>query len=162
MIVEFTPDELRMWAHRGVDRRCSAIEAGRKGAHGFNRDDFWQIDIEGLLAEAAVAKAVGVYYAPITGALDTTLGDILPGVQIRSTKYDSGSLLVHDSDHDDHRFILVTGASGKYRIAGWCYGREGKDKKFWKTYKGRSCYWVPQNALRVFRPKAMRTFGEQA
>lgn len=159
MIVEFTPDELRMWAHRGVDRRCSAIESGRKGAHGFNRDDFWQIDIEGLLAEAAVAKALGCYYAPVTGSLDTTLGDILPGVQIRSTKYDSGSLLVHDSDHDDHRFILVVGASGKYRIAGWLRGEDGKKKKFWKTYKGRGCYWVPQTALRQFRPKAMREHG---
>ena len=162
MIVEFTPDELRMWAHRGVDRRCSAIEAGRSGAHGFNRDDFWQIDIEGLLAEAAVAKALSVYYAPITGSLDTTLGDVLPGVQVRSTKYDSGHLLVHDTDHDDHRFILVVGGSGKYRIAGWLRAIDGKKPKFKKTHKGRTAYWVPQHALRQFKPKAMQRFADDS
>jgi len=154
--VSFTPDELRMWAHRGCDRRCSAIEKGRKGAHGFNRDDFWQIDIEGLLAEAAVAKALGIYYAPVTGALDTSLGDVLPGVQVRSTKYLTGNLLMHDSDADDHKFILVVGGSGEYRLAGWILGKRGKLKKYIKSNKGRSAYWVPQEDLVPFDPDEFR------
>ena len=155
MEINFSPDEIRQWAHRGVDRRCSAIEKGRKGAHGFNRDDFWQIDIEGLLAEAAVARGLGVYFCPTTGELDTDRGDIAPGLQVRSTKYPTGSLLVHDSDADDSKFILVTGASGQYNIRGWILGKNGKQKKFIKTYKGRTCYWVPQSALKPFTRKAI-------
>ena len=96
LLVEFTSDELRRWAYSGVDRRISAMAKNRKGAHGFNRTDFWEIDIEGLCAEAAVAKAFSVHYSPVTGALDTRIGDVLHGVQVRSTKYDTGSLLVHD------------------------------------------------------------------
>lgn len=156
MNVEFTPDELRMWALCGVQRRVSAVEAGRKGAHGFNRDDFWQLDIEGLLAEAAVAKALNVYYAPVTGALDTALGDVLPGVQVRSTKYDSGHLLIHKTDADDDRFVLVVGGNGKYRICGWIRGSEAKVKDNWRTEKGRSAFWIPQAKLRPFKPKAMK------
>lgn len=150
MIVTFTPDEMRRWAYAGVDRRVSAIEKGRRGAHGFNRDDFWQLDVEGMLAEAAVARALGVFFSPVTGHLDTALGDVIPGVQVRSTKYKSGSLLVHDSDADDDRFLLVTGSSGTYHLAGWIMGSKGKLKKFIKEYKGRSAYWVPQSALTPF------------
>ncbi len=151
MNIELTPVEMRMWAYQGVDRRISAVVKGRKGAHGFNRDDFWQLDIEGLLAEAAVAKALGVYFAPITGALDTTLGDVLPGVQVRSTKYKDGSLLLHATDSDDDRFILVTGAQGKYSLAGWCFGAHGKKQEYNRQYKGRWAYWVDQSVLSPFQ-----------
>jgi hypothetical protein len=151
MDVTFDFDEIRRWAYAGVDRRVSALQKGRKGAHGFNRSDFWQLDVEGLLAEAAVAKALGLYYAPVTGELDTLLGDVMQGVQVRSTKYLSGSLLVHKTDADDDKFLLVVGASGKYRIAGWIFGRDGKKREFSKTYKGRTAFWVPQEALVPFR-----------
>lgn len=150
MRIEFTHDEIRRWAYAGVDRRVSAMAAGRKGAHGFNRDDFWQLDLEGLLAEAAVAKALGVYFSPVTGQLDTTLGDVLPGLQVRSTKYKSGSLLVHERDPDDDRFLLVVGAQGVYDIPGWIHGRDGKKPEFWKVYKDRGAFWVPQAALQPF------------
>lgn len=156
MIVEFTTDELRHLAYRGVDRRVSAIERGRAGAHGFNRDDFWQLDVEGLLAEAAVAKALGVYYSPVTGSLDTELGDVLPGVQVRSTKYDSGHLLIHKTDSDTDRFVLVCGAAPRYRICGWIRGQDGKREGFWKTHRGRSAFWVPQEKLREFKPAGMK------
>jgi hypothetical protein len=148
--IEFTHDEIRRWAYAGVDRRVSAMQKQRRGAHGFNRDDFWQLDLEGLLAEAAVAKALGIYYAPITGALDTDLGDVLPGIQVRSTKYKSGSLLVHKTDADDDRFVLVTGAQGVYDIPGWITGADGKREDYWKVYKTRGAYWVPQDALKPF------------
>lgn len=150
MNIIFTPDEMRRWAYAGVDRRVSAVEKNRKGAHGFNRDDFWQLDVEGLLAEAAVAKALGVYYSPVTGALDTALGDVVPGLQVRSTKYPSGSLLVHKTDADADRFVLVTGAQGKYKVCGSIYGAAAKRQDFWRVHKDRGAYWVPQSALRPF------------
>lgn len=151
MRVDLTHEEIRRWAYAGVDRRVSAMQHNRKGAHGFNRSDFWQLDVEGLLAEAAVAKAMGVWYAPITGSLDTHEGDVRAGVQVRSTKYLTGSLLIHDSDPDHDKFVLVTGQNGAYNLAGWIYGHEGKLKKYTKTYKGRTAYWVPQKALRPFK-----------
>jgi hypothetical protein len=152
--VSLTPQELRLAATCGVERRLSAMEKGRQGAHGFDRDDFWGIDIEGLAAEWAVAKALGVYYSPVVGHLDTDEGDVIPGVQVRSSKHAAAHLLMHKTDHDEHRFILVTGACGHYRIAGWVYGVEGKEDRFWREYRGRTAYWVPQNALRTFEPKA--------
>ena len=157
MQIEFTPDELRKWARAGVDRRVNAIEKQRRGAHGFNRKDFWQLDIEGVLAEAAVAKALGLdEWEPVVGQLDTELGDVMSGLQVRSTWYAKGNLLIHETDADDDKFVLVTGAAPTYMIRGWCHGRDGKKPELWKTVsKGqtsRSAYWVPQDKLARFLP----------
>jgi hypothetical protein len=141
-----------MAAMSGVERRLSAMAKQRKGAHGFDRDDFWGIDIEGLAAEWAVAKALGLYYEPVVGHLDTELGDVAPGVQVRSSKHAGAHLLIHKSDSDTDRFILVTGLCGDYTIRGWEYGGDAKEDKFWRSHQGRSAFWVPQSALRPFEP----------
>jgi hypothetical protein len=146
-VIVLERDELRHAALVGIDRRLDSIAKGRRGNHGFDRDDFWRIDIEGAAAEAAVAKFLGVPYAPDTTKLDSKTGDVQGGYQVRSTKYDSGSMLVHNSDADDHVFILVTGENGKYKLRGWRYARDCKHPKLWKDYKGRGSYWVPQSML---------------
>ena len=149
MRVAFTAEELIEYGTHGVARCAFALEKGRQGAHGFDRhDERWQIDVEGVLTEAAAAKALGLPYSPTVGELDTSVGDIGPTLQVRGTKYPKGSLLMHDKDVDDHSYILVTGRYGVYDVRGWIYGREGKHKPFWKDYKGRGAYWVPQEKLR--------------
>lgn len=149
MRVALTPEEMIRFAGAGVARCANALEKRRVGAHGFDRNyERWQIDCEGVLAEAAAAKALGLPYEPVVDELDTLEGDIGPGLQVRGTKYASGSLLVHDKDVDDHRVILVTGIYGVYDIRGWIWAREGKKKALWKEYKGRGAYWVPQAKLR--------------
>jgi hypothetical protein len=153
MNVRLTASELRLAATNGVERRIQALSKNRKGAHGFNREEVWDIDIEGLAAELVVAKALGVYYVPVVGQLDTDLGDVMPGVQVRSSKHPNAHLLLHKSDADDDRFVLVTGSSGNYTIRGWCYGHEGKALEYWRSFQGRTAYWVPQSVLRKFQPK---------
>lgn len=148
MRIALTDEEMEFCVMSGGRRTINALSRGRRGAHGFNRDfERWQIDIEGVMTEMAAAKALGLTYTPTVGRLDSDEGDVGPGLQVRGTKYATGSLLVHDSDHDDHRFILVTGIYGVYDIRGWIFARDGKDKKLWKEYKGRGAYWVPQAKL---------------
>lgn len=145
-MIQLDATELRAAAVAGIERRISAMGKSRRGAHGFDRDDFWRIDIEGCAAEAAVAKFLGVPFDPIVGALDTKIGDVA-SFQVRSTKYTTGCLLVHDGDPDDHVYILVTGEQGKYNLRGWRYARDCKQPQLWKVYKGRGSYWVPQEML---------------
>jgi hypothetical protein len=144
-----TTEEIIRFGGAGVARCANALEKRRSGAHGFNRDnERWQIDVEGLLAEAAAAKALGLPYEPTVGELDTHLGDIGPRLQVRSTKYPTGSLLIHDKDADRDKFILVTGIYGVYDIRGWIYGEEGKFDKYKKQHGGRWAYWIGQHLLR--------------
>lgn len=148
MRIALTNDERKKYAMVGVHRRSNALERGRKGAHGFNRDNVgWQIDCEAAMAEYAAAKALGVTYSPVDDALDTHLGDIGRHLQIRSTQYNTGSLLVHDRDPEDDYFILVTGQDGVYDIRGWIQAKHAKQPAWWKVYKGRGAYWVGQQHL---------------
>jgi hypothetical protein len=149
MRIAFTSEEMIRYGTLGLSRCAYALEDRRQGAHGFDRhDERWQIDVEGVLTEAAAAKALGLPYEPVVGELDTLWGDIAAGIQVRGTKYPKGSLLVHDKDPDDHAYVLVTGKYGVYDIRGWIFAREGKVKELWKEHKNRGAYWVPQDRLR--------------
>ena len=149
MRVELTTEEMRRYGAAGVARTANAFEKRRGGAHGFDRNfERWQIDVEGVLTEAAAAKALGLSYEPVVGQLDTMFGDIGPGLQVRGTKYSNGSLLIHDKDVDDHVFILVTGIYGVYEVRGWILAKDAKLPQLWKMYKGRGAFWVGQNWLK--------------
>ena len=153
-IVELEWDDVYTYACKGVERRIDSLKKNRKGNHGFDREyEAWSIDVEGMLAEAAVAQAIGVVHAPVVGTLDTERGDVGPGLQVRSTRYgfdraNVGCLLLHDSDSDTDKFILACGSNGTYRIPGWIEGVHGKQSAFIKHNKGRWAYWVPQSALK--------------
>jgi hypothetical protein len=148
MRVALTTEEMIEYGAAGIARCANAMAKQRQGAHGFNRNfERWQIDVEALLSEYAAAKALGLPYTPVVGRLDTFEGDIGPGLQVRSTKYNSGSLLVHDRDPMDDYFILVTGLYGVYDIRGWIQAKHAKQPQLWKVYKGRGAFWVPQSML---------------
>jgi hypothetical protein len=92
----------------------------------------------------------------VVGELDTEQGDIAPKIQVRSTRYDTGHLLLHESDIPDHVFVLVCGLAPKFRLAGWTTPKVSRKPDFWKVYKGRGAYWVPQDALSPVRKSFVR------
>lgn len=148
MQVVLSLSELREAARAGIERRLSALEKGRRGAHGFNRDyEAWSIDIEGLAAEMAAAKGLGLPYTPMVGDLDTDIGDVAPGLQVRSTRYESGHLLLHETDLPHHVFILVVGQAPNFRLAGWTTPAASRTPERWREEKGRGAYWVAQDEL---------------
>ena len=98
------------------------------------------------MAEAALAKALGVYWCGtgVRGATD--VGD----VDVRATANDNYSLIVHDHDPDERVIFLLTGKNGVYTIRGWMRAIDAKKPQYWKdpTGKSRPAYFVPQHALK--------------
>jgi hypothetical protein len=142
-----TPAEIMQAAQAGVMRRVFAIRNGVKPGHGYDDANPWQIDIEGALAECAVAKRLGRYW-PGKGVIKAS--DVGGNLQVRSTPYSGGHLIVNPTDPDDEVFIFVTGGNGTYCIRGWMYGRDCKRPEWWRELKsgsGRMAYAVPQEAL---------------
>jgi hypothetical protein len=140
-----------MAANAGVQRNLQALARGRAAAHGFTdkAGAGWAIDIEGACAELAVAKAVGTYWEPVWERTDRQRDDV-EGWQIRSTPRANGCLIVHPSDPDDARFVLVTGTVPTFTIVGWLYGWEAKSDEFWRDPgTGRPAYFVPAARLRA-------------
>lgn len=147
MEVTLTPEEMLQASVTGARRRILALEQGRKDRYGWGNMDYWGIDIEGCLAELAAAKAMGLYWGGISDSARDE-GDI-NGIEVRSTKYKKGSLILHPDDPDERVFILVVGAAPEYNVAGWIRAKHGKKDKWWQErQKGRPCYFVPQDALK--------------
>lgn len=104
----------------------------------------WDIDIEGAMAEMAVAKATGMYFEP---ELDK-FGDADVGqLHVRHTVLPDGCLIIRPDDPEG-RYCLVTGQLGRYRIVGCIDSVEARQDIWMRAPQGRPAAWfVPQSAL---------------
>lgn len=107
----------------------------------------WGSHIEGAIAEALVAKATQQYWPGATKSFQQ-YRDVGP-YEVRQTKYKNGCLLLHPTDPDDAKFVLVVGNFPDMEIVGWIWGKTGKHPDYW-TEEQRPCYRVPQTALEPY------------
>ena len=146
-VVTLTWSELRSAAMVGVTRRVQDMAKGLKDAHGASDGDRWDRDIEGAAGEMAFAKWANMFWS---GALGDLKADDVGDVQIRTSAYASGRLILHPADPDDRIFVLVTGIGPRYTLRGWLHANEGKAPHFWQdpTGKNRHAFFVPGASLR--------------
>ena len=155
MEVNLTFFEVYLAAQAGAMRRIEAIKKGRPDKYGEPSSPLWDVDIESCCAEMAVAKTTGFYWSPAVNDPKTLPGDVGP-IQVRSTSYKSGHLLLHKADDDAQIFVLAIGRSEKWNIAGWLHARDGKKKEYWREDvrdskgKVRPAFFVPQTSLNQF------------
>jgi hypothetical protein len=139
--------EVVVAAFSGLQRHVECLQQGRTPMYGLGRDEqTWDHNINGAITEAAYAKAFDHY--PKRDAAPDTEGDLRNGTEIRGTMHADGCLILHDRDHDDRPYVLVTGRPPEFIVRGWLYGREGKQPAYWRADWRRPCYAVPQAALR--------------
>tara|TARA_R110002126_G_scaffold232283_3_gene376747 strand:+ start:151 stop:603 length:453 start_codon:yes stop_codon:yes gene_type:complete len=142
--IKLTNAEIIETAMSGVLRRMQRLKSGYAYAHGLKRGNDWQLMIEGCLTERAVAKHLRLHWGGCGQINDVDVDT----VEVRSTPYKKGKLIVHKSDADNSKFYLVTGIDGDYVIHGWIWGRDAKNEKYWgELQPGRPSYNVPQNML---------------
>ena len=147
IITELDLYEIRVAAQVGLQRQLEDIHRNKKSYSGENKEGAWSRHIEGALSECALAKALNVYWNKRSYPLPD-VGD----VDCRCTPYQAGHLQIKRNDPDDRKFYLLIGINGKYRIAGWIWGQDGKKQEYWGS-KGEArdaCYWVPQEKLVPF------------
>ena len=142
-----TTSDLYFAAQAGIMRRISAIKKQRIEPFGTPSTDLWGIDIEACIAEYLVAKTLNMAWIPYRENPLEIQADVGTNIQIRSTKLQHGSLILHEEDKNDHFFFLVIGTGLDKCIAGWITGEDGKLRKYWQTKTGRPCYFVPQSHL---------------
>lgn len=143
MKIELTPWEIMTGAQVGVQRMVHATSNGWKHKHGADPTKGWQYNIEGALAEMALAKLLNRYW---TKGMPGD-ADIGQRIQVRTTHHLQGSLILHDSDPGDHIYALMVGFNGSYHYKGCILGYDGKVPANWQTRTGRPCYFVRQSCL---------------
>lgn len=143
-VIKLTGAEMQMAALVGTQRQLESLKLGHKHMYGAKNEDSWQMNIEGALGECALAKHLGVYWSKgAVGAPD--VGE----VDVRTTTHQDGRLILHDRDHDNRKYYLLTGINGEYVIRGWMWGKDGKNAKYKQDPQGtnRWAYFVPQADL---------------
>jgi len=145
-VMQLSPPEILIGAMAGVMRQTENIKLDRQPNHGDGGLNQWHMHVEGTLSEMALAKFLGVFWNGKGSFRDLDVGGL---VDVRSTAWDSGSLIAHDEDENERQLWLLTGIYGTYKVRGWIYAREAKNKElYWEEkQKGRPAYCVPQSHL---------------
>lgn len=112
----------------------------------FNNDHQWETDINGAMAELAVAKFYNVYWNPSVNV--GKLADV-GKIQVRSNTRSNGHLIIRKRDNDDEIFMLVICQNPEFTIVGWKLALEAKTPQFYRPENkfGVEAWWVDQENL---------------
>lgn len=171
-IVEMTWSEI---LHAGNWGFMMQVQNGKMGRHARYGGPNVETDciaalsagVWGAVGEAAFAKWAGVYWNGNIGDLSArdVQGVGRAGVQVRTRPngLDGMHLLLHPADRDEDVFVLIEAKPPQFRLAGWIYARDGKNREFWSDRPngggrgtGRFCFWIPE---RILRPMSELNFS---
>jgi hypothetical protein len=147
MKITLSASELLLSSGVGARRHAANLLAGRPDRHGAPQS--WDVHIEGACGECAAAKALNVYWPASVDFRERQAGDLPGGVEVRTTSHAGGSLILHEQDPGDRRYVLVVGRAPVFDVVGFIVGSEGRQAKWWKdpSNAGRWAYFAPSGAL---------------
>jgi hypothetical protein len=138
-----------MAALAGVDRRIRHLYRGSDDRHDApSLDSGWQLDVQSVIAEFAVAKALGWYWPGADDAYQGFHSGDVARLEVRSTSHLDGRLIVHDDDKDDAAYVLVVGLPPRLHLPGWIAGTDAKNHRYWNPAARTPAFFVPQTMLR--------------
>lgn len=147
VIVKLDEYELAHAAMAGCQRRIASIMRGRPQVYGADeRKNYWQIDIVGMIAEYAVAKAFDRHWQPATNQRLADLAGDVDVWQVRSTEHRTGHLFIHPDDKPAP-YILAIVADRHVLLAGWL---EKEQASVVGAMKSPDTWWVAQDSLWSF------------
>lgn len=134
----------------GTLRHYASVEAGHKHIAGFNseKNNSFLINIEGVPAEIAAAKALNMYFPASVNTFSAP--DIGDKYQVRYSMNHNYKLLIRPKDNPDEVFIFVTGVAPVLWVRGWIWGHEAKaNMKYQDAPNGRPPAWfIPASELK--------------
>ena len=138
-MVELTPPEMITAGMNGIMRRTKQI-----AVNSFSENHNWDSEIEGALAEAAVAKRLNLFNC---SSVDVFKGGDVDQFQVRSTRHDDGGLILRPGDVKEGTtgtiYILVTGQDGIYTLRGWSRDTDVCAEAYWHDVK-KPFWLMPQ------------------
>jgi hypothetical protein len=142
--VTLSPREIILAALIGSFMQARAIARGWKDR--VYKSD-WNVHIEGIAAEIAVAKALGIPYRPnLNGFKAPDVGDL----HVRWTTRSNGKLVIRPGDPDGI-YVLVTGQCPTFTVMGWIHSYDAKQPCYWRWLRYNRAWFIPQRVL-IRRP----------
>ena len=113
---------------------------------------------ESIAAEMAVAHYFGMIgFDPAMSRFKLT-ADVGAAIEVKWTRYDSGSLIIYESDRNSDVAVLVVGKCPKYRIAGWIPVSIAKRDRY--RHHSQPTWWINQNNLQPIENLYRSKYGE--
>jgi hypothetical protein len=113
---------------------------------------------ESIGDEYAVAKYFGIADFSAADSRFKRTADVGSIIEVKWTKYDSGSLIIYDTDRSTDIAILVTGKSPNYYLKGWIPIAVAKNQK-WRR-RDQPTYWVEQYHVHPIENLRRSSHGE--
>ena len=118
--------EVLYGAYVGVMRKVQSLKDGGLGSR--HSGNPWDRDIEGALAESAVAKALGIYFPASINTFKAP--DLGKNYQVKRTGDYNRCLIVRPGDNDDEIAILDVGKTADHELVGWLRQGDAKTDKY--------------------------------
>jgi hypothetical protein len=155
LIYRFTDEERDRAIRVGNARQEFHDRRSTPNAYGLNADwaESARINRVGALAELCVASWLGVaaQWVEVTEDYKALRGDVVPGLEVRSSSHPRSGVLLHPRDPDDRVFVGVRtnrANEGWVEFVGWIVAADGKVDRWWPgANPKRPCFMVPPEAL---------------
>lgn len=144
IIVTLNQYEMTHASLAGCQRRINSMGKRPQFYGAEDRKNFWEIDVIGMIAEMAVAKAFDLYWQPGTDKRLSELRGDVGEFQVRSTTHRTGHLFLHPNDKDANYFLAIV-KDNRVLLPGWIGKQEGLEVG---QLREHDTYWVSQDELR--------------
>lgn len=145
LTVTLTDEEIFLAMTHAVVRYTNRIRANSKTVN--EQEPSLEAHAIGAVSELAVAKALNKFFP--SGFRETDVGEY----EVRATTRKDGSLIIRECDSSAKRYILAIVDLPRVTIAGYIWGWDAKQEKYFRSPNGRpGAYFVPQSALKPFAP----------
>jgi hypothetical protein len=105
-------------------------------------------EVIGTLGELAVLDFFNVKRDPLVNTFHSA-ADVLDDIEVRSTNYRTGHLILRHHDIVDRKYVFCTVGYDAVRIIGWKNGKDGMTNQYYRSEdKTKSLYKNP----RVLKP----------
>ena len=120
------------------DTRSGAYEAAESG---LSLHEFIAQDAAATGSEWAVAKVLGYDFDPYL-VKGKRIADVGKNIEVKSTKYLTGHLIIQEIDRTEDIAVLVLNKSPEYTVVGCLPIAWAKNERF--RHKVQANWWIPQ------------------
>jgi hypothetical protein len=148
--MKITVNENDAWRAAGVatEQVLAKLANGRNTDHGGvskrNNKTRFADGFNGYLGEIAASRGLDLPWTP--GGLLVKTGDLADKIEVRTTDWPNGHLLITTRDKDTAQFILVRGDYPTFELIGWTTAQEGRIRGE-KRPGDPPCWYVNEGAL---------------
>jgi hypothetical protein len=149
MIVTVTAEDIHAAATETASQLIRKIHFGRDSDHGGkSKRQFWARfghGVIGMLGQIVVSRALKL---PITSTgVKVDDGDVAYQIEVRTTEWPDGHLLIYEKDKDNSPVFHVTCKMPNFTIHAPVIAKHGKKRKWWRERADPPCWWIPPSAL---------------